>query len=242
MEGTIQVAPSGIAARDVRIWIGSQASTLDGPLIFYWHGTSSSPNEATVGIGTTQINAIKAQGGIVAAPFHDPAAGQFPWFLVTGTGQNDLRVADEVLACAIQRVGVDLRRIHVMGMSAGGLMTSQMSYRRSGYIASAAPYSGGLVAGTPPNQNPANRFAAMIFHGGPTDVVVINFQTASEAYRNALVADAHFAFICNHGQGHTIPTAAAPSVWRFFQDHRYGTTPSPYASGLPQGFPAYCAL
>jgi hypothetical protein len=31
-------------------------------------------------------------------------------------------------------------------------------------------------------------------------------------------------------------------VWKFFYDHPFGTRPSPYAGGLPGGFPGYCAL
>lgn len=127
------MTPDG-KARDVRVWISDAAKTLDGPLLFYWHGTNSSPiTEPPYGIGAANVAALKEKGGIIVAPFHDPAAGTFPWFLTTGSGpEDDLRVADEVVACAIEKVGIDIRRIHSMGMSAGGLQTTQMSYRRSG--------------------------------------------------------------------------------------------------------------
>ncbi|MFP2910210.1 hypothetical protein ACLESD_35260 [Pyxidicoccus sp. 3LFB2] len=239
-EGTLTFRPAGIAPRAVRIWISDAARTLDGPLVFYWHGTGSQPTEATTGIGTTQIAAIKAQGGIIAAPARDPAAGTFPWFYVSSTSRDDdFRVADEVLACAIQKVGVNVSRIHSMGMSAGGLNTTQMSYRRSGYIASVATYSGGRVS-TIPTQDPTNKFAAMIFHGGPSDQVVINFQTVSQNYYNDLRSKNQFAMLCNHGRGHTIPTDARAAVWQFLQAHPFGTVPSPYAGGLPSTMPSYC--
>jgi len=239
-EGTLTFQPAGIPARAVRIWMSDAAKTLDGPLVFYWHGTGSQPTEASTGIGTTQINAIKAQGGIVAAPAHDPSSGTFPWFYVTSTSRDDdLRVADEVLACAIQKVGINVSRIHSMGMSAGGLNTTQMSYRRSGYIASVATYSGGKVS-TIPTQDPTNKFAAMIFHGGASDQVVINFQTASQTYSSDLKSKSQFAMLCNHGNGHTIPTDARAAVWQFLQAHPFGTVPSPYAGGLPSSMPAYC--
>jgi predicted esterase len=242
VEGKITVTPDG-KPRDVQIWISEAAQSLDGPLIFYWHGTGSSPVvEPPYGIDPANIAAIKDQGGIIAAPFHDPAAGQFPWFLTTGTGpEDDIRVADEILACAIEKVGVDKRRIHSMGMSAGGLQTAQMSYRRSGYLASVVTYSGGKL-GVPPDQDPSNKLAAMIFHGGATDMVVIGFQAISEAYRDDLRSKGHFAFICDHGMGHSIPTDARNSVHQFLQDHPFGTDPSPYVSGLPSGFPSYCSL
>lgn len=241
-EGTITVTPDG-KARDVQVWIADAAKTLDGPLLFYWHGTGSSPvTEPPYGIGKANIDAITAQGGVVVAPFHDPAAGTFPWFLTTGSGaEDDLRVADEVVACAIEKVGIDVRRIHSMGMSAGGLQTAQMSYRRSGYLASVVTYSGGLI-GMPPAQDPSNKFAAMIFHGGQDDHVVIDFQPISEAYRDDLRGSGHFAFICDHGMGHSIPADAVDSVHQFFEAHPFGTEPSPYAAELPSGFPSYCAL
>jgi predicted esterase len=241
-EGKITVSPDG-KPRDVQIWISDAAVEKDGPLVFYWHGTGSSPVlEPPYGLGEQNVAAILAEGGIVAAPFHDPDAGSFPWYLTTGSGaEDDLRVADEVLACAIEKVGVDLRRIHSIGMSAGGLHTTQMSWRRSGYLASVVTYSGGELT-KPDVQDPSNKFAAMIFHGGATDTVIIDFQPISEKYRDTLSADGHFAFVCDHGLGHDIPTDAVDSVHRFFQDHPFGTEPSPYAGGLPEGFPSYCSL
>ncbi|OJH37821.1 hypothetical protein [Cystobacter ferrugineus] len=239
-DGTLTFQPAGIPARAVRIWMSDAAKTLDGPLVFYWHGTGSQPTEATTGIGTTQIEAIKAQGGIVAAPTRDPAAGTFPWFYVSSTSRDDdFRVADEVLACAIQKIGINVSRIHSMGMSAGGLNTTQMSYRRSGYIASVATYSGGRTS-TIPTQDSTNKFAAMIFHGGSSDQVVINFQTVSQNYYNDLKSKSQFAMLCNHGRGHTIPTDARAAVWQFLQAHPFGTVPSPYAGGLPSTMPSYC--
>jgi len=242
VDGTVTVNPS-VGARDVRVWISSAADSLDGPLVFYWHGTGSSPQEVQWGLGSSTIDAILDMGGMVVAPTSDPDSGQWPWYLVSGNREDDLLVADEVLACAIEKVGVDTRRIHTLGMSAGGLHTAQMSLRRSNYIASAVTYSGGIIYGTPPNADPSNKFAAMIFHGGETDVVSgADFEDASNNYKDILTQNGSFAFICNHGGGHTIPQDALPSVWQFLQDHPYGTDPSPYEDGLPQGFPAYCTL
>jgi predicted esterase len=240
-EGLLTFRPAGIAARNVQIWMSDAARTADGALVFYWHGTGGQPSQAITGLGQTQIDAIKAQGGIVAAPASDPSAGTFPWFYVSSTSRDDdLRVADEVLACAIQKVGIDVSRIHSLGFSAGALQTTQMSYRRSGYIASVATYSGGR-ASTIPTQDASNKFAAFIFHGGPSDEVVMNFQTASQNYATDLRAKSQFALLCNHGKGHAIPTDARAAVWQFFQAHPHGTVPSPWASTLPSSVPSYCA-
>lgn len=239
--GVVEVQPEGVASRSAQIWVSDAAASLDGPVIFYWHGTGSEPREAEFGLGSDTVDAVLALGGMVIAPFHDPNAGTFPWYLTTGARDDDLRVADELLGCAAQEVGIDPLRVHSIGMSAGGLHTTQMSYRRSGYLASVVTYSGGLLTVVPRVENRDNRFAALIFHGGPDDIVVISFQDASERYWEELDDDAHFAAICDHGGGHVIPNARA-SVWQFFQDHPWGTTPSPYENALPSGFPAYCGL
>jgi hypothetical protein len=83
----------------------------------------------------------------------------------------------------------------------------------------------------------------MIFWGGVNDVVGISFQDASLAYSKIIRDNGGFTILCDHGGGHTIPAGAGASVWRFFQDHPFGTSPSPYvAAGLPAGFPTYCTL
>lgn len=241
--GDVEFAPAGIAPRTVRLWISDAANDEPGPLVIYWHGTGSQPLEASYGLGNAYVEQVVAQGGIVAAPTHDPAAGDFPWFLVLGSQEDDLLLADEIVACAIEQTAVDVSRIHTIGMSAGGLQSAQMSWRRSGYIASAVTYSGGFIGSAPPDQDPSNPLAAMIFHGGESDVVLISFQQASENYLTALQQAGRFGFICNHGMGHSIPQGdAQSSVWTFFRDHPWGTKPSPYEGGLPSGFPDYCAL
>jgi predicted esterase len=153
---------------------------------------------------------------------------------------------DEVVACANQKVGIDLRRIHAIGMSAGGQKTAQVSLRRSGYIASVVVYSGGLPPGDhPPDQNPDNKFSAMIFYGGPTDISPVDgtpYTDASNAYLQELQSKGRFGFLCDHGLGHSVPSDSQDSAWRFLQDHPYGTWPSPYAKGLPAGFPSYCKV
>ncbi|MBM4358775.1 MAG: hypothetical protein FJ096_11790 [Deltaproteobacteria bacterium] len=240
-DGYVTFAPAGLPPRRVRLWF-DPAVTTPGPLLFYWHGMGSKPEEATYGLGTDTLDALRAKGGIVAAPEHDPAAGQFPWFLTTGAGrEDDLLVADEVLACVRAKRGVDLRRIHSVGMSAGGLQTTQFSYRRSGYVASVVTYSGGKV-GFPSDQDPMNPFAAMIVHGGPKDIVILKFMDTSLAYHADLTETGRFSFVCGHTLGHKIPMDARASVGVFLDAHPFGTSPSPYASGLPAGFPAYCAL
>ncbi len=243
--GDVTFAPAGIPARTVTISMSDAAKTKHGPLVFYWYATGSSVAEIPYALGTT-LTDIEAAGGIVVAPHADPSAGQFEWFVVNGsTKMDDFLVADEVVACITKSVGIDTTHIHTMGMSAGGIQTTAMSYLRSSYVASVTTYSGGLVGGAPapPSQNPANKFAALIFDGGPNDMAFgADFQAGSLAYKADLSGSGHFTAICDHGMGHAIPTAAAPSVWLFFQANGFGVSPSPYASGLPASFPSYCTL
>jgi len=243
VQGEVTFNPAGLTTeRKAKIWIGNDAQSKKGPIIFYWHGMGSFPEEVLLGLTNQVINAVKDQGGIVVAPIEDPAAGQYEWYLVGGGQENDLILMDEIVACAIENVGIDTGRIHSIGMSAGGLNTAQVSYRRSNYIASVVTYSGGISYFMPPAQDDSNMFAAMIFHGGSSDEYLINFEDTSETYYKRLTDDGHFAFMCDHGKGHSIPTDAVQSVWKFFQDHPYGTDPSPYETGLPDGFPDYCEL
>lgn len=239
----IAVQPAGLPIRRARLWISEAAETLDGPLVLYWHGTGSNPGEAMFGLGETNVQAILDQGGMIIAPESDPTSGTYPWFAVLDQSEDrDFRVADELVGCAAREVGIDERRIHSIGMSAGGLQTSQISFKRSSYIASVVTYSGGIIlARRPIPDEPNNRFPALIFHGGPDDIVVISFQDASERYWQMLDGFGHFAAICDHGGRHTIPFDAAASVGAFFDAHPWGVT-SPWEDGLPEGFYADCRL
>jgi predicted esterase len=219
-----------------------------GPLIFYWHGTGSGPTEAGFGLGNA-LNAVVDEGGLVAgfySTMNYPDKGKCDE-CKTNTGNGvwfieDFNLADEVLACAIQQLHIDTRRIHAAGMSAGGLQVSAMLYARSNYMASVAPYSGGIL--TPwKNQDPTNPVAAMIFHGTyADDVVGLHFYSTSKTLFDDIKKRGGFAVDCNHGGAHIIPADGWLAVWTFFQYHPYKTSPSPWANMLPAGLPAYCSL
>jgi predicted esterase len=242
--GTLTFAPTGLGIeRTAQIWVSEAAATMDGPLVFFWHGNGGSPTEATYALGQDTVDAILAEGGIVVAPIHDPGAGTFPWYLTGGAEEHDLVLADEIVACASETIGIDTHRIHSIGFSAGALHTSQMSFRRASYVASVVTFSGGLLsARRPPTDAADARFAAMIVHGGMDDLVVINFKTASESYLRVIQQSGHFGFICDHGMRHTVPGAARASAWQFLRDHPYGAQPATYANGIPDGFYEPCAL
>jgi predicted esterase len=241
--GTVTFAPAGVKPRPVEIWMDADAAKAnDGPLVFFWHGMGGSPTEATYAVGPGPMKAILAAGGLVAALHADPAAGQFPWWLgMGGTRMDDLLVADEVIACASASVGLDVRRLHSIGFSAGAMQTEQFATYRSGYLASVVAYSGALL-GTPSDEDPRNKYPAMLFFGGPTDQVLINFDDATHTYHDHLASEGHFSFLCDHGQGHTVPADGPAAAWTFLEDHPFGVAPEPYAGALPKTFPKYCAL
>jgi hypothetical protein len=102
-------------------------------------------------------------------------------------------------------------------------------------------YSGALE-GNPRQEDPTNKYAAMLFYGGPNDQVIVDFGTATTQYHKTLTDQGHFSFICDHNQGHTVPIGGRASAWQFLQDHPFGVSPEPYLGGLPDGFPSYCTL
>ena len=243
VDGDVTFAPAGIAPRKVKLALTTGAPS-PGPLLIYWHATYSSPSEASYALGTTHTQLLN-DGGIIAAPYSDDSAGMFEWFAVNGsTREDDFVLADEIVGCLVEAGRVDATRIHSLGMSAGGLQTTALSFLRASYIASVATFSGGLPADyNPPNTDTPNKFAALIFEGGSSDNVFgLDFQAASKKYRDVLSAHDHFAALCEHDGGHEIPLDAAPSVRTFFIANPYGAWPSPYVTGLPSSFPTYCGL
>jgi dienelactone hydrolase len=246
-DGYAMFAPDGVQRRVLLYTSGK--SDKHGPLVFSWHSTLPNPEDATSWIGQSVIDEIKAQGGVVAAPTTGNPNAVRPWDntpMGPPNTDNDQRLMDEIVACAISKLDIDIRRIYATGMSAGGLKTAQVSLRRSGYLAGVVVYSGGLTEGDmPPDQDPQNPVAAMIFYGGPTDISPvdgINYTQASNRYLETMMKRGSFAFLCNHGGGHSVPRDSQASAWRFMQDHPFGTKPSPYAMQLPSGFLRYCAL
>ena len=222
----------------------------------YWHAFLTNPQFAGTALAG-QIEDIVGGGGMVVAPYSDDLA-EFEWFLTDGQIpehlEDDLHLIDEVIACALEQERIDPRRIHMAGLSAGAMNTAQMSFRRSRYVASIAIYSGGMTDRVPDpgNDEPSNKFSALIFHGGADDVLLdiptstgvydFDFVTSSGEYRDRLDENGHYWIECNHGLGHSLPPEEAPAaVWRFLQDHPFGTEPSPYvAGGLPAEMPDYC--
>jgi len=226
--GTVTFNPAA-GPRTVQLFLDPTTLSKHGPLVLYWYATYGSPVQALQALGSS-LQTIESLGGVVAAPV-DNGTGMFPW-LDNIPGHTLL--ADEIVGCAVA-AGIDTKRVHSLGFSAGALMTTSLAFARSSYLASVATYSGGLTNGSSPTyEDPSNKFAALILTGGVSDNVFnTDFQQASLAFQSKLKADGHSALYCDHGGGHTIPAAYTAAVGQFLLDHPFGTNPSPYIGALP---------
>jgi hypothetical protein len=229
----------------VQIFIAPDAKTKTGPggpLVLYWHGFGSSASEVMTGFGKAAIDAVVAQGGVVAAFSSQLCvtcglAEDVAWY------PEDDAVSDQVVACAIQQAKIDLRHIHSLGFSAGALHTMHLATVRSGYIASVISYSGGNPnLSTEQVQDPSNPVAALLAYGkAGVDNAVVDFSMLSLQWYDAHRAQGFYSMLCDHGGGHTIPADLVPLAARFFNDHPYKVAPEPYSASIPPSFPAYCS-
>jgi predicted esterase len=237
--GRATFAPLGIAPRRVQLYTGKRGG---GPLVLYWHGLGGKPEEALSGLSRRVIKQITDRGGVVAAPTHDALSAPYPWYLVSTQREDDLILTDEIVACAHKHKQIDPEHIHALGMSAGGLQATQLGPRRSNYIASIVAYSGGLVSAdlTPPFQAVANKFPALLFHGGARDEYILNFQRTTRDYAALLRKKGHEPVVCNHKRGHVIPRGGGAAAYRFFLDHPFSVPR--FQPGLADKPPDYCAM
>jgi hypothetical protein len=245
----LQTGTATFMGQSWQLWVGSGGG---GPMVIYWHGTSSSSIEASVVLGQQTIDAVTKAGGLVAAP---GANGNGSTQMGTNTGDDvwytgDFDMADQVVACAIKQLHIDTRRIYASGGSAGALQSAWQAYARSGYTAAVAPVSGGLTGIKPfwldpvnMPQDPTNVPSAILTHGAEgKDVVVQDFAEASAAYEADIKSKGGYSIDCNTQMGHMSgPPQISPAIWQFFQDHPFGVK-TPYATPFPSVFPSYCQV
>jgi hypothetical protein len=232
---------------NVTAWVGTKppAGSPRGPLVIYWHGTVETGQTTINGIGQAAIDEIVKLGGMVAAPENTSMTGQNTGNGVWFTG--DLDFADQIVACAVQQLDIDTRHIHTGGYSAGGLQTVYMWYLRSGYLASAVSFSGGISAPVPPMmQDPSNKAPVIVAHGAMgSDVLILDFAQSSANWENLIKQAGGYYIDCNDGgahfNGYTRLTDLNSSLWPFFKAHPFKGSPEPYTT-LPATFPKYCAI
>lgn len=206
------------------------------PVVFVWHWLGGSAGQAIRYMELEEI--VGDDDVILVIPESD--GSQFEWhFLDAPDGNPDLQLFDDLLSCLWQEYDVDLDRIHATGMSAGGLMTSYLTLHRSEWLASTAPLSGGALDSV--YVAPTDDIPVLMTWGGPTDTFsTLSFDETSTYMSNALREDGHFVVDCVHDDGHVLPPGGVGYAYEFLMDHPKGVDPSPYAEGLPTGFPDFC--
>jgi hypothetical protein len=209
---------------------------IGAPVVFAWHALNASPQDAMNWPGLDQI--YSNEGFIIIAPYSCCAT---EWVIGGNPAQNpDLALFDDVLACLVDEYSVDVDRIYTTGFSAGGLYASYMLQVRSGHLAAAAPFSGGLLGSY---VQPDFDIPVMFTWGGPGDLYgSFSFETATLNLSNAMQSDGLFVAHCVGNWGHSQPNDGGALAWRFFQDHPRGVAPEPYQGGLPGAFPNYCTI
>jgi Prolyl oligopeptidase family len=234
-DGSIMVAGHG----DIVITAGEAKG--GGAILFYWHGTGSSPAEAAR-LPAAVRDDLVASGGILAAFNGNASSGSAGD--CSGTGAHnmaDFEAADQIVACGVKNHMIDPRRIYTAGCSAGGLQSGCMAQQRSSYLAAAAPNSGGVVT----NQmwEDDHSPAIMTMHGGASDMVIVTFSQTSATLDMNAKAHGSFVVNCDHGGGHCAASDELKiAYWQFMKDHPFGFTKSPWETAIPAGVPDYCKV
>ena len=243
-QGTYQFGNSAsVRNMAVDIYVDPSAQSKPdpgGPLILYFHATGANPSEVHSGFGDTAIKQVTDAGGLVASFTTTPCPGctstdDLVWFA------EDDYIMDDVVACAVQQAKIDTKRIHVLGWSAGALHSTHVALARSNYIASFISYSGGSYLLPTDIQNPNNHVAGILSYGAQgVDTVILDFHQQSISWYDTYNAMGWYCMMCDHEQGHMIPSDLAPHAYKFFMDHPFEVDPEPYAGGVPAEFPSYC--
>ena len=266
---TVHGFMSGTTSREFKLVVPRNYDPSKAyPVVFTFHWLNASAGsfvrDGELSIATEQLDFIA-----IAPESKKKANGdkvyQFNWPFVEGTtnamspeAEEELRFFDDLLACVSQSHHLDNARVHVMGVSAGGLWgTFLMGSTRAARIASFLILSGGL--GRDPfgifdmmYRPVPNKFPALVLWGGPNDFLGLDFAAASMRLRDALIADNHFVTTCTHNAGHAMPPIPQPAVgtkfrplYQFLMDHPFGlpAKTSPWqVAGMPADMPAWCAI
>jgi hypothetical protein len=233
------------------------------PVVFNWHGYGDTAVNMSMLLSGNVNDASFPFIAVTPEDTNLQAPSGMDWDILSVKEPNrEARLFDEVLACLDQRYGVDWDHVHSVGFSAGAIMTDLLGVLRGDVIASLVTFSGtyfsdpgnksalGMLATyvSWPDLTTDNRYAQLLVHGSTADnynlsVVKLQFDANGKRDVDYLNGLGHDVVHCDHGQGHTIPSALydAPIV-RFLEAHPKGTSPWA-AAGLPEGlYPAYCEV
>lgn len=234
--GKIDLVSNGID-RSVRIIVPESGAEGKG-VVFAWYPLGGSANWLINALDLE--NWAEANDLVVVVPIASGTQA-FEWtFLQEPTENHDLVLYDDVRTCLYEAWQVDLGRVSSAGFSAGALWTSYLSLYRGDTLATILPFSGG----TDPvitYVSPAGPFPALLPYGGESDTYgngLVNFYETQANFAADLAADGHFAVLCDHDLGHTIPPEGVDMMTAWLPAHIYGE-PSPFIGDL-SALPEYC--
>lgn len=214
-------------------FVGVPAATSASTLLMYWHGTYEGNSNPITGALPYGMQTMAANAhALLVIPRADQAAidrpdGDFPWWVVC-SGINpqqcdrtdDFVFAEMIAACAVDQGLADPDRLTTGGMSAGGIMVSELVEHGIGgnELAAATSWSGGQIAAHQPAVPDSAATAVFALHGGTNDVYCgvgqpagscngytpYAFSAPSERLASDVndVSTGRFAFACNHNSGH----------------------------------------
>jgi predicted esterase len=246
---------SGAKSRTARIYLPEEPAGAG--VLYLWHGLGDNVSNFSAALQAQTL--AQTYGWIVVVPSMEPAVGLMPalWgfpSLLGGIPDADLALFDDLAACIDATWDIDRSRIYTLGFSGGALWSSYLVLHRSEVLAGAVSLSGGV---SPADQDPPTTFhyetplrqlPVLLGHGGAGDIynaviVVLEFNTMTEIFADALVADGHFTIICRHGMGHYFPSGVGTSALQFLSAHTWENTTSFWQeNGLPGSFDASCSI
>ncbi len=228
---------SGTAERAVELYL--PADTEGAPLVFFWYGAGGS------GQTYEWLQPFATAYGVVIAVPRAVGTSAFEWPILTGNNTtSEVTFFDDIVACAVDQLGVDPRRLYTSGFSAGALWSSTLVMERSDVLAAAVIYSGGTGGGFVHDYStPDVAIPILGMFGGENDEFgngILNFKETMTDFLDNLDADSHFLIACDHGLGHTIPAGGLDWGIGFMLTHTYGMEQSPLEGNIPADLPAYC--
>jgi poly(3-hydroxybutyrate) depolymerase len=262
----ILTVPSIASSSDRIADAGAAPPRRRWPVVFNWHGFGDNAANMNQILASEVNNAtmpfiLVTPSSTGLSPITSPPGLDWDQIMVT-IPNREAHLFDAALRCLDERYGVDRERVYTVGFSAGAILSNLLGTMRGDQIAAVAAFSGAYL------NNPANtamlgavaslvswppfiherRYPEMIVFGGAADrvslaIVMARFEDFARADIPVLRARGHDVVVCPHGGAHVIPRAlTGANLVRFFADHPRTARRSPWAIGLPMGYPSYCTL
>ncbi len=238
--------------------------TENMPLVYFFHGLmdpGSTPQPTEYMASGLGLQSMANELGIV---FALPQSGVltrmgfsfFMWSADEVEG-SDVVLFDDIRSCASTDIGIDLTRVHAIGMSGGALFTTVIARDRGDTLASMVEMSGGsdvdmLTFDEPLSvyEQAAYQTPALLISGGETDIwpggglTLVDFNAATDNLADQLFEDGHFVVRCEHSQGHQIPMTALSAARLWVDSHQFEEPSSIKEAGIDSfsEFDGWCDL